>query len=1601
MQMSQMQRRPIGIRGVLHQAWLPGLCIGAFSFIGISARAQIMNPRAIQGRENSENVFVRDSAVAVDKVFQAKHMEDLKEWDRAAEVYQDIIKNFADRMVPSDLDRTNQIYQYGSVTPLVHEKLSKWPAEGVAAYRARYETEAAAMVDTAHDNPALLHRVMTWYFITDAGKQSAMRLMDLYFEQGEFSAVAWIGQKLLAMHPVLDTDRPIILFRTALASHLAGDEERAQLQLKELTEKHGDAKALIRGTEVSLSQVLAKELAADETRLKEFSIDSWPIAFGSRDRSRIPEIGTYGGAKLFSVEIEKPRLPNGITGFQSNFTEGNMTGIIPVVDRGELFFQDNANLYALSAESGSPLPGWGQTYPGEKRGRYSIPNAWPSPRSYQSTLTLTDDSVLAIMSQPDLLASQMTNNAAAAPKLTRLVCLDRRTGKEKWVAMPSRFADNLAGLRGLDLTGSPLVVGDLVYVQARGGKGLQFEDSYVIAFELSTGKLKWNSYLASANSGQQFWNMDVASAVMAGSTTHLAYNNGRIYAQTNIGAIAAIDAYDGSIVWLDIYPREDTNRNYNIGWGRGGARNINNRLQQQVMQTTVFPWKHNPVIVSQGYVFVLPSDASNVHIYDAGTGAEVKRIPISQFGNSEIMLGVIDEKLILHGARQVYCLDWRKYRTEKPEEAKLWDSQMPSAPGAAVNFNDQQIMGRGFVTTNSVLIPTARRLVRLALEGGKVIQQYPGVEGSSWPEAEGPGNILATQDRLIVAGPSDASTMRVNVYTDLDMALARLEREIAAAPNDPGQRLRYADIVFAAGKVDLAIAKLDEAIGLLNGPARESDARDRIFNSAMTYSLKINRDPSPKSAELADALFDRAGAAAGTPGQKVEYRLARAKHSSTRMQFDLAVRYLQQILLDDAMRPVPVAGEDGNTVSAADHARKEIQTLINRAGIAIYAPYEKAAADALQNAARAGDPQQLQNISQSYPNSVAASRALILAAEVFEASGNNRVATQVLRQAFFERSGDRNLNNVERMRILEGLARNYLRLPNGLDSALARLNQAVNSTGGASRLTRPLLLPDGKTLDKMTLNQAAEALKQYRAQASSNLLPNPMLPTTAQRVPGKPLATFKPEEPGSVIPAVNRLIVPDPLYARPDRVVTFTETTGLRIFGIGNPTPVMASDAIKSMRTGGGGAWSGRSLLAWNSTDLVSLLPDANRQAWATSLKTIPPLEVVGRPGEAVQENDPLRPPPNNVIVGGPGQRPNIDNIVIFGGGRVQIQVAPVPPQPIGGRPSSEEIAHVRPLSDRVIIGTTNGRILALSLDDGRLLWQQRPGDNGFSHFCATEDFIAVRMADESADSSQIIVYDVGNGQIRTRRSFGITFGGRNPLMNIALSPDGMLLYLCAQVLYGKDLFEPGELDRPAFQFGTSPREPLNFMNATTPEHLQIFGDKVVAVSSDNAGSTAWILNLRTGTKVQFGGNDANIRLDESSNKSRIIIRGNGTSLYLATAKNVRGVNLETGDGWSYGGHGIRTDVTVRNLVVARDHLLLLADLSGRGAAPNVGRSFAMRLYAFSRALDGRGLESGLCDHDTEINTGNVTLSDYQIVDGGIYYLAGDGRLHFLRGARE
>src|SRR5436190_22678932 len=135
--------------------WLIGTCLsGAIDCgaVGIGAARIVFNggQLALEGSgpvDPQQGVYVRDSAIAADKFELGKRMERLKEWPKSADVYQEILEKYQDRVVPTLINDRGQPVRYASVSVAVQEQLAKWPEEGLNVYRARFEPVASNILE--------------------------------------------------------------------------------------------------------------------------------------------------------------------------------------------------------------------------------------------------------------------------------------------------------------------------------------------------------------------------------------------------------------------------------------------------------------------------------------------------------------------------------------------------------------------------------------------------------------------------------------------------------------------------------------------------------------------------------------------------------------------------------------------------------------------------------------------------------------------------------------------------------------------------------------------------------------------------------------------------------------------------------------------------------------------------------------------------------------------------------------------------------------------------------------------------------------------------------------------------------------------------------------------------------------------------------------------------------------------------------------------------------------------------------------------------------------------------------------------------------------
>ena len=1577
-------------------------------------------------------VTVPDSPGAMERLGRAAEKEQQKQWKTAADFYREAVTQFAGRVVPSTVDKAAGTFRYTGVAAAVQERIAKWPPEGLAVYRNLYGPAAADRLAAApRGDLAALLSIFYDDFVTDAGKAAGVRLVDAYTEAGDFPAAAAVGDRLLDLHPLLGGDRPAVLFRTALADHWAGDDAAANKRLADLRRTDAKAVGTVGGKDVVLADALATALAvpAPAPAVDPLAADTYPSFGGPGGRGDVSPSRAKPGASLTPVLLAKPDFSAMAGPQQKNWVEqdkvskmnGGVRGIIPAVDAGTLFFQDGRTVYAVDADSGMAVTPWLATYPGEAGGRYHL--AAPGrARGEELTVTVTPSSVLAVMGQRD---RAMYGNAgmfnagfvmrgggddgggAASP--VRLVCLDRATGRERWKVSAADLPDAAGAAKTAEYGGTPLSVpaavagtpDDAVLVVARGGRDGQFDNCYVVCLSARTGQYRWSTYVGSGTRSFD------GETMFAQDPSQLSLADGRAFVMSNLGTVAALDPADGRVLWLTAYARDN-------------AENLADLMARQNMGGNAGPsgpsrpWSRNPVVVQGGHVFALPTDAKSLMVLDAATGKEVRRIDTSlptnldgngagQHETADVLLGVHDGYAVLTGDHTIFGVNWRKYAPDDPA-ASLWIEQPWGSADTDTN-PATKIAARGFLTADGIYMVNQQNLSEIDWRRHKIVAVYPAT--GAFSGGQGPGNILVTSQNVVVAGDD-----RVDVYTELGVVQAKYDREMRTAPTDPRPRVRFATALFAGGQTTDALARMDEAIGLVGGQKsmRPGPDRQMIFNVLLDFANRLSQpvptpqSPDEKTRQLADALFDRAADAADGPDQRVAYLLARGRfdHDVTH-DYAAEVDLCQRVLADGALRRVAVTDEQ----TGAAAATADIASAIT-ADRASYAPVETRATAALADARTHADPDALLAVADVYPNSHAAADALRAAAKQYEAAGKPARAIDVRRQ-MYAAAGDPLLKGA----VLEAIAADFLATgPAGVGPATDRLARA-GQLSPDPHLATDLTLPDGTVLHHgdATYADAVTSLRATLAAADAAKLPDFRLSSykqavaqyKAQRHGAGPVdaSLVSPFLPGpAVISDVLALVHPARAFDRTDRVMAWT-TAGLAVFDAGQTTPRFRTAGLPEAPAGA--AWVGDAAhgrwVVWTPTTVTALADDGH-PAWpaAVAVRDLPPDPAVASGGSDVVVDD--VPGGTNdgdvanqqAVING-----QIINIRVAGGGRRAFviqgnRLVPAPVAPAAGAAvvlgGGERIIAAEPAGptgDVLVVTTSTGRLAAIDTAAGKVLWQSRPADRPADAVMANGHFTVARLDD--AGGATVVVYDTPTGRVVGRRKFTAD-GSAGQLVNVALGEEGTLALTLLNTVEVKDLYDPWKLP-PTPLVARANADNAGYAGMSQPDQLLVRAGRVVTLYDAGRYVRAYDLS-RPG--------DPTNPLRTAAASPNVWLRMDGPRLFVVQPAAVFQYNLsDPTDACTEQPEVNEQTPKIRGLLLGSDHAIAVHNPVDSGPVPSPQVTF----MAFSRApRSGTTRMSGRLDfcHAMGHSSGIV---DYAGADGGVDVLLGNHKLVLLRGGRD
>ncbi len=896
--------------------------------------------------DDAPSVYVDDSLEALSAIRKADRFAEAERWREAVQAYDHAVERFGDKLI--------RIGPRSYVGPVVYVKrrIAGWPDEALQVYRLLHGDEARRRLDLARDrrDRSMLLAVLDEHFCTEAGATAGDLAAQLAIEDGDLALAKRIYRDLIQLHPDRARHGGSWLTKLALCHAWDGRHDDARNVLERLRKEHAKLALTWQGRQTPAADVVDGALDLYAEPADAASDFVWPTLAGSVDRSRVPPGSTRPGAPLwefgqeqgFDPDMDQPGSGRSASRlirrdpFGRTRTSSAIPILAPVGDELNVYLCDGEQLWAVRSSDGAPV--WRvAAESGNDFKRRSPPTTKAHVNLHAPSLHR--GRIYAVLDQP---AGPASRRGHAQQGL--LVCLDARSG-EMVFQRPLAQNDDLSTVL---VDGGPLVYEDRVYLVGRRRKRFGFEDCYLLCYSADTGDVQWVRHLASAS---------VSSfGSRRRSVTYPTASEGMVYVCTNIGAVAAIDADTGRLVWLRIYHRDRTEEEAGVRFARRAD-----------------PWNYGAPLCWDEKLICDPLDNENVVVLDRGTGEVLRRIDTGSLGHHTQLLGVLDDTLFAAGRSLV-----------------AWDLVANEARWTFSLDAGQAQLGRGQLTRTHVYLPTREGLLRVPLSGGTV-------EPHPWPEDAVGGNVLVRDDVVVVAG-SD----RITGYAPKDEAYVRLRARIDAAPDDPMPLLDFAEVAFRVGDRDMAIELMDRAVDIGGGFARIVDplVRARLFRDFLQFGDKALTGETA-DAELALKMYKQAAQCPPDADAHVEYRLRLAEALTLTHRFADAIEQYQQIIADAGLRrrmTIPPDPKETDPTPAGQWAEQQIDVLLKNHGREPYARFERTAQNMLQAGLEHRDLEAIERVIDAYPNALAARQALMVKADLLEQSGQHRRAVRALLQ---------------------------------------------------------------------------------------------------------------------------------------------------------------------------------------------------------------------------------------------------------------------------------------------------------------------------------------------------------------------------------------------------------------------------------------------------------------------------------------------------------------------------------------------------------------------------------------------------------------------------
>ncbi|WP_419193241.1 PQQ-binding-like beta-propeller repeat protein [Kolteria novifilia] len=740
------------------------------------------------------SVFLDVSIEARNRLGMVEAYVEQGQWSEAVALLQSLVELYGDKVVPMTDDSTI----YHNVRLVAHRMVSGFPAEGLAAYRSRVDSQAEGILRRAKGEAeeTLLRQIVGNFYCSGVADEAIERLGDLALAEGSVQeAFDWwemllpeelagdaapgarTGQRL--RYPDPDNDQPRLLAKWALAKLVVGDVDGADRGIALLKRDDADKEGRLAGRDGRFVEVVLEVKRTALDWKQSAAPDDWPTFAGDFRRSKVaPKPVAAGDVEWEWIlgDVEDAAAPDAALGRRSD----EELKLHPVIVGDEVIVATGTALWSLKLSDGRAEK-W---YDFGTIGGGRLPDRL---RHARHTLTVSGDKLFVRTGEDS--GRAVLGRSRIRSSRSKLYCFDYKTQRMLW-----HVSTDEPEIQDAVFEGAPVVAHGMAFVALTRQDAMA--ETSVAAFDLATGERRWRSLVCEASLE------DLRPSIPRRNL--LTYAGGNIYYATNMGAVASLDARSGRLKWVSTYERSEST-----------AGSLALPVEPDL----------NPAVFDRGRLFVAAHDSNKVHCFDAYTG----QVLWEAYPPVRHLLGVVDDRLMMTGKR-VWGID-----VATGKVSWYWPENLATG------------YGRGVLAGGFLYWPTTREIH--VIDPATGIKARPSIALGDQFGIKG-GNLAVGHDYLIIAQAN-----RVYALAPHSRVIDKLQLLLTERPSSARLHLKLAEAAFADKQYGLAAEHFQLAANhaepdrYLNGQPLRQLAKHRLHDTKLRQAEVLAKEGSLAEAE--------------------------------------------------------------------------------------------------------------------------------------------------------------------------------------------------------------------------------------------------------------------------------------------------------------------------------------------------------------------------------------------------------------------------------------------------------------------------------------------------------------------------------------------------------------------------------------------------------------------------------------------------------------------------------------------------------------------------------------------------------------------------------